>query len=404
MSSVLSSSIGQARGTAEYAGPAKRKSLRPIPLFLGAYSAYNLLGLLPAPWLLADSYSKDLPWSLFVLGMLGLLVGAFTSRLISGRLIRQLVSRKRWRPRRAGIQFFAILLICLGAVVAKNRGVPLLLGEARFENSALMFNLAQLCGLWVMLTAVVELEAGRRPSVAACAIYLACIACFGYRTPVIVFILVLACYLVFFKLKRSISLPMIVGSGLSLLLFASLYSGFRVGQSYDKEAFFVAIDYQYVDEHPFVAPLVPALSMFDFSQRTVNDIGDGIDAYMGGRLFLSNYETLLPGSHWGARNIVGDITSARWVGGRPMSITPTLQGALFIDFGPVGVFVGFLCLSILIMTTYRMAMLQAGVGKFVFCYVFGLALMSIHNGYWDLAFPFFVLFILMSVRPERRRL
>ncbi|HEY5805576.1 MAG TPA: oligosaccharide repeat unit polymerase [Lysobacter sp.] len=377
--------------------------LRPVPVFISAYCAYNLLGLMPAPWLLEGSYSKALPWKLFLLGLCGLLAGAFVSRLISARTIRQLSRGHAWKARRAGLVFFALLFICLAVTVVRNRGIPLLMGEARFENSALMFNLSQLCGLWMMLKSIIDIEEGRRPSVALCAIYIGCMACFGYRTPVIVFALVMACYVVLFRLRRSLSVPIIAASALALLLFASVSSGFRVGQSYDKEAFFVAIDYQYVDDHPLIAPLVPALSMFDFSQRTVSDIGDGLDGHMLGGLFLSNYQTLLPGTHWGARNIVGDITSARWVGGRPMSITPTLQGALFMDFGPPGVAFGFLVLGVVLATMYRIAALQSGIGRFVFCYVFGLALMSIHNGYWDLAFPFFVFFVLLAVKRARRR-
>ncbi|HEY5852207.1 MAG TPA: oligosaccharide repeat unit polymerase [Lysobacter sp.] len=377
--------------------------LRPVPVFICAYCVYNLLGLMPAPWLLEDAYSKSLPWQLFLLGLAGLVAGAFVSRLISTRTIRQLSRGRAWKARRAGVVFFALLFVCLAVTVVRNRGIPLLMGEARFENSALMFNLSQLCGLWMMLKSIIDLEEGRLPNVVLCAVYIGCMACFGYRTPVIVFILVMACHLVLFRLRRSLSVPIIAASALALLLFASVSSGFRVGQSYDKEAFFVAIDYQYVDDHPLIAPLVPALSMFDFSQRTVSGIGDGLDDHMLGGLFLSNYETLLPGTHWGARNIVGDITSARWVGGRPMSITPTLQGALFIDFGPIGVAVGFLFLGIVLAVMYRIAAFQSGIGRFVFCYVFALALMSIHNGYWDLAFPFFVMFVLLAVKPARRR-
>jgi uncharacterized membrane protein len=114
---------------------------------------------------------------------------------------------------------------------------------------------------------------------------------------------------------------------------------------------------------------------------------------MYGGLFISNYETFLPGKHLGARNIIGGLTGARWVAGRPMSITPTLQGALYVDFGYIGVFVGFCLIAFGISYLWKKAQQWGALGKFSFCYLLTLSIMAVHNGYWDVGFVFFLFFL-----------
>ncbi|QGZ55556.1 hypothetical protein FAZ97_11885 [Paraburkholderia acidiphila] len=182
-----------------------------------------------------------------------------------------------------------------------------------------------------------------------------------------------------------------MGGGLAF--FAASLSLFRVSQSYDVARFFANVDFGFVSDHKYILPFVPALSMFDFSQCTISKIGAALNEHMYGGLMLSNFETLLPGKHWGARNIIGDLTGARWVAGRPMSITPTLQGALYTDFGYFGVFAGMFIISWSICWLKKCAFYRDVVVRFCFCYFFALSLMSIHAGYWDVNFIFVGLFI-----------
>lgn len=371
-----------------------RRRINPLLLFVGTYLVYNLVGLLNTPWTVAGAYDKALGWELFLNGLGGFCLGF----LLFGRQKRKIDPRRRTR-RRTSKQltalFFLLFLVCLTLVVVLSGGIPLFMGEDRFGNSALAFNLAQLYGFWVLVRLISDLEEGRRFLKLQPIIYMCGALCFGYRTPILIFCFVVIVYLVVFRLSRLRAIMLGGLAAAAFIGFAAAFAGYRVSQDYDVESFFSNIDFQFIAEHEYLFPFVPALSMFDYSQNTISSIGNALRDRMFGQLFLSNYETFLPGKHWGARNIIGDITAARWVAGRPMSITPTLQGALYVDFGYVGVFFGLFAIAVGIGWMWRCSGRWGALGKFSFCYLMTLSVMSIHNGYWDVGFVFFLLFLLI---------
>lgn len=52
-----------------------------------------------------------------------------------------------------------------------------------------------------------------------------------------------------------------------------------------------------------------------------------------------------------------------------MSITPTLQGALYVDFGCLGVFLGFFVIALCIARFHSYVIKKAVLAKFSFCYL-----------------------------------
>jgi len=367
------------------------RHLNPSLLFLIVFSIYNLLGLTDTPWTGTGAYDKTLGWELFLTGLSGFgMVFA-----IFGRKSKIVISEKL-KPRTSiqlSFLFFIIFVTALAAAIVLCGGIPLFQGEDRFGNSALAFNLAQLYGFWILVRIISDAESNRRIRPFQPIIYLLGVVCFGYRTPILIFAIVIFVYFVTFKfsIKRSLASGFIVG--VFIVGFAAAFSGYRISQNYDIFLFFKNINFQYINNHPYLLPFVPALAMFDFSQETVYKIGAHLHDYMYGNLFISNYETFLPGKHLGARNIIGALTEARWVAGRPMSITPTLQGALFVDFGYIGVFLGFCLLAFGISYLSKRSQRGGVLGKFSFCYLLTLSIMAVHNGYWDAGFVFFLLFL-----------
>lgn len=343
--------------------------------------------------MIANAYDKSLCWDLFLIGLAGLAGGAWLGR-------RMLRVRRRAAPARGrtskqlSMLFLLTFCGCIGFAVIANHGIPLLQGEDRFGNSALISNLAPFYGFWVLVRLISDAEHGRRPSLLPPLVYVTGVLILGYRSPVLAFVLTYTCYLAIFRLSRRRAVWCGLAVGVALVVFAASLALFRVTQNYDAARFFANVDVAFIADHPYLLPVIPALSMFDFSQSTIAALGSVLHEPMYGGLFLSNFETFLPGKHWGARNIIGDLTGARWIAGRPMSITPTLQGALFVDFGQAGVFAGFFLLAIAIRMCHAAATSGGALARFCFCFFFAMTLMAIHAGYWDVSFVFVGIFVL----------
>jgi oligosaccharide repeat unit polymerase len=382
-------------------GPAsgtRRSALRhmnPWTLVLCVYIAYNLPGLIDMPWSIANAYDKSLCWTLFGIALLGLVLGYAVSGIAaSGRAPSRARPLQPRTSKQLTCVFFVLFAGCVVFEIVGNRGIPLLMGESRFGNSALVSNLAPLYGFWLMIRTISDLESGRKVDFVQPLIYLAGILLLGYRSPVLAFVTVCYVYFVIFRVSgRKAVVVSLIAAG-ALIGFAATMALFRVAQSYDVERFFTNIDFGFIGEHRYLLPFVPALSMFDASQNTIATLGSSMREHLYGGLLLSNFETFLPGKHWGARNIVGDLVGARWIAGRPMSITPTLQGALFVDFGYIGVFAGFFGIALCVARLYAYASRNGVLARFSFCYLLTLVLMSIHSGYWDVNFVFFLLFLI----------
>lgn len=96
-----------------------RRSLHPLTLFIGAFAVYNLLGLLPLPWLLDGLYDKALPWRLFGTGLIGLILGWIVQRGFF-RMRRRPTEKRHLRVRRVGGLLLLTMLICLIATVIRS--------------------------------------------------------------------------------------------------------------------------------------------------------------------------------------------------------------------------------------------------------------------------------------------
>jgi hypothetical protein len=369
------------------------RHLVPVFVFTAAFFAYNALGIFDAPWMVPNAYDKSLCWGLFLTGLAGLGCGALIGKVV----VRIRPRRTRAHPRTSkqlSFVFLVLFLGCIGFAVVSSGGIPLFQGETRFGNSALISNLAPFYGFWVLVRMISDTEQGRHINPFPALLYMVGVVILGYRSPVLSFVLTWTCYLIFFRFSRRRAIWAGLGIGLAMLAFAASIALFRVSQNYDAIRFFANIDARFIADHPYALPLIPALSMFDFSQYTISMLGQALHQPMYGELLFSNFETLLPGKHWGARNIVGSLTGARWVAGRPMSITPTLQGALFVDFREIGVFAGFLVLAVAIRASHALAISGSALARFGFCALFAMTLMAIHAGYWDVNILFVGVFVL----------
>jgi oligosaccharide repeat unit polymerase len=355
--------------------------------FLGFFCFYNLMGLIDTPWTYPNQYNKKGAWLLFLVFLCCYVFGmVFFNRFgINLRIKKSSVSL-----RFLGFVFFSLFLFCVLFTLKSFGGIPIFMGESRFFISTLIFNISQIYGFWVAYLNISNLENGIKIPYLQILIYIFGMILFGYRSPVIILALIFSFYFVFFKISRRRAIVLGgVGGGLILLL-SSFASGYRVNQDYNPIDFFDNINFDYFNGQ--YNSFVPALSMFDFSQKTVSKIYDSPDTPKHGEIFISNYKAFLPGTHWGARNIIGDLTGARWINDRPMSITPTLQGAIYADFSTIGVGIFAFFLPLFFSIFYSLSLKNGAGFKLFFCYFLTLSILSIHNGYWDITFLFYLLF------------
>tara|TARA_R100001377_G_scaffold67576_1_gene42881 strand:- start:1653 stop:2177 length:525 start_codon:yes stop_codon:yes gene_type:complete len=156
------------------------------------------------------------------------------------------------------------------------------------------------------------------------------------------------------------------------------------------------MDITYFEDKPVLKQFIPTLALFRFDQQMVKTIIEKTENkpyYLG--LAFSNFKTLLPGSQLGVRNIVGEIVGARKMpNGKPWSITPTLQGALFIDGGYFLVFFGFLLIAFLIEYIKKIMKEKKDPFSLTLYALFTInTLMCIHTGYFDLTFYIMLIII-----------
>jgi oligosaccharide repeat unit polymerase len=225
----------------------------------------------------------------------------------------------------------------------------------------------------------------------------------GYRSPLII----LACgsLIVFIvvrndfqnKYKQVFTIRNIL-IFLGIIILMSSISSYRVSQKYETRKFFRNIDMDYVDEHTFIKPFMPTLAVFRYDQEMIIKLIEKTKyAPLKGKLAVSNFITILPGEQLGARNIIGELVGARkQADGKPWSITPTLQGALFVDGGYLAVFIGFFLLAACIEYTKKLMFSRKDPFSVVLYTLFAInSLMLIHTGYFDFIFFFLIVAMIL---------
>lgn len=377
-----------------------------VRLFLIFYLFLNLVGVFNLP-----IYSREIDvqnvLKVFFLGILGFSMGVLILRGIN-------VKFKKIEPNQLksnNLKFFFLVInlftfLLVAYTNVRNGGIIILSEDSRFTTFAIT-------NLFVFTSIVITIAyyANRllqNNKIGFFDILFLLFQSFlflslGYRSPLIS--LLGGLFVVFYtirndyqnKLKKIFSWKVILGALVFLILMSSIAS-FRVSRKYDVDKFYKNINIEVLKENTLLKPFIPTLALFRHDQEVIDKLIEkrsGKPMYMG--LALSNVLTLLPGEQLGARNIIGDIIQARKnPEGKPWSITPTLQGAFFVDGGYLFVFIGFFFTAIVLELLRKLILKQQN--PFVLTF-YGLmvvaALKCIHTGYVDA--PFFIILILLFI-------
>lgn len=381
--------------------------IKPLPylrIFLITFLIINLIGIINFPFYKDILDNNELYFLVFI-GFFGFIVGTYLIRLIKWRFSPP---KGRLKSKLLKTVFLATNILSFFLIFYThfiNRGIIIMMGDARFTNysiTTLMIYVAIILTMIYFGNILLTNKKIKLRHLVFIAVQAISVLSLGYRSPLI--ILVVGCAIIFIivrndfqnKYKNIFSFKSIF---LLLILVAlmSSVSSYRVGTKYNVEKFFRNIDFQYLEKYPYLKPYMPTLAVFRYDQEVVKIIIDKTrESPYYGELAISNFLTLLPGEQLGVRNIVGGIINThKQPDGKPWSITPTLQGALFIDGGFVGVLFGFFILGAVLEFLKKMAVNKKDSFSIVIYALFAInSLMIIHTGYLDVTFFILIAFII----------
>jgi oligosaccharide repeat unit polymerase len=380
--------------------------IKPLPffrIFTVLFLLLNLLGIINFDFY-KDNMDNTKLYVLVILGLMGLFVGTFFIRTIK---INFKSNKGVFKISVLKLIFyvtniFSLILICL--THGLNGGIIIMQGSKRFITFAYT-NLFIYSGIiaTIIFSAYLLENYKKIPKISILYLIVQSLSVLsmGYRSPLI--ILLGGIFIVFLIVDngRYNNFKNIFTPGklfILTLIFAlmSSISYYRVSQQYDPNSFFKNIDFRNLEDKVYLKPFMPTLAVFRYNQDVVTILIEKTEkSPLYGQLALSNFLTLLPGKQLGVRNKIGEIIEARKLpDGTPWSITPTLQGALFVDFGFLGVFVGFLLIGIVAEFLKKQIIFKKDPFSIAIYSLFLVnTLMLIHTGYYDLLF--FLLIVLI---------
>ncbi|HIP33467.1 MAG TPA: oligosaccharide repeat unit polymerase [Bacteroidia bacterium] len=382
--------------------------IKPLPffyIFLAIYSLVNVIGFANMN-IYIEKYNNDKLIYLFFIGIAGLMVGTFFSRVLKVNYSKPKGSFKESRF------VFYIFLINIVSILSifylhiKNGHILLFNNYSRFA-SFFIINVLVYASVILNITYVSHILLKNKPISKKLLLLIFIQSLFiislAYRSPlVILFASIGVVFLVVRndyqnKLKKILT----IRNGIFFMFFIyimSSISSYRVTQKYDFRKYYRNINMEFIDQHPNLKAYVPTISLFRYNQWVINKLIEKTENnHLNGALYMSNFAVLLPGSHLGARNIVGQIIEERKMpNGKPWSITPTLQGALFVDGGYNLVFFGFFLIAFILGVMNKIIKKHpTPFNLTIYAYLFISFLMSIHTGYLD--FIFYLLLIGVSI-------
>ena len=391
--------------------------IKPLPffrIFLFIYCFVNILGIVNFK-IFKQEYDNDKLFLLFGIGLFGLFVGAFLARILKTGKPHV---KGTFKGNRFVFLIYTINILALIGIVFthfKNGGIVIFNDNSRF-GSFFIVNVLIYSSIIINVMFVARRLLENRPLSFSLATYIlfqsVMILSLGYRSPIIIS---LGCIgVVFFivrnnhqnKLKKIFT----IRNGIIFILLIyimSAISAYRVAQKYSLKRYYKNINSEVVEDYPALQAFIPTLSLFRYNQFVINKLIDVTeDNHLNGSLYLSNFKALLPGSHLGARNIVGQLIGARNMpNGKPWSTTPTLQGALYVDGGYLLVFIGFFIIAFILGTMRKV--IRKNPTPFnvaLYAFLFVNSLVAIHTGYFDLLFYllliwiYFFRFVIMRVK------
>lgn len=385
-----------------------------LRIFLFIFVLINLIGIPNFPFYSNQIDNTNL-YFLFGLGFLGFFFGTMLLRSFRPKVT--LAQKGNFKPNVLLFFFISLNVIAFCLILlthVMNGGIVILNAGKRFHSipfTNIMVYASIAINLVFLGYKLIENNRFKVSYIAFLLFQSVLLLSLGYRSPVI--ILLGGSGILFFmvrnsyqnKYKKIFSFKNLAGV-LVVILLMSYVSAFRISLKYDLSRYYTNIDNTFFKEKPVLKQFIPSIALFRFDQEVVKTLIEETEDdhyYLG--LAASNFITVLPGKQLAMRNVIGKIIGARDnPNGQPWSITPTLQGALFVDGGYFLVFTGFFLIGFTIDLIKRITIQNKDPFSLALYALLTInTLMAIHTGYFDIIF-YIMLFVLFVVRILTRRI
>ncbi len=373
--------------------------IHPLALFPTLYLAYFLVG--SQNWVERAGYTNFRTFvntnSVLRLPVLGLVAYMCGSLIVSYKTVAlrtraassvpkatTTARRTYGRLKRAGMLLGVVGLAGAAAAVA-HHGLVVSNPEARAGGLGKIGVFAYALIPSGVLLAVAANKRGARAGLLV-GVSLLLLATVGFRTTVVILVL---SYLVFTSMEGHLRPRSVVIGLLALVLLAFAVNAYRLDRNGNASAYGTAI----VPTH--ILAQVPALTSlyYEIPHEGVAVLNSLVSlvpadhAFMNGRLQLATFETAIPhsGKRIDSRGLVTQLVYGTSI--VSTSLTPTILGGPYVDFGLVGVIVEMGLLGAFLAYLYQRARhSESPIPSLAYAYFVAVAIVGIHGGLLDVQF------------------
>ncbi|UFT98850.1 oligosaccharide repeat unit polymerase family protein [Radiobacillus kanasensis] len=357
--------------------------------YSGVYLAYFFIGSLPL--LGVDYLFKNGLY--YLIGIVSFLLGGLYLKIIKVKMNELQINYHLLAM--YGFSLFIVGLV-FTVVIFVSYGVPMLEAEneIRHNVSSYFMYLALLNWLGTILFYASSIKLSKYRLTVHVMIGLSAFILFllGYRTPLLTFLIILL--LMRHYLIQRINIKKILIICLLLFIILGSFSYFRIVARDGTEVF--QEKYGSVIKMNLLQPIIPALltvqegpKIFYELRGKVPDLQD----FYYGKVISSSFLSILPGDNLSARQYVGLLTGTRYINGTLNTITPSVLGSLYVDFGLLGIIFGMFLTGALLQYYYKCLKVKRDVFSIlIYSYLLVMNLNIIHSGFLD---PIHIMFLLL---------
>ena len=312
-------------------------------------------------------------------------------------------------PAKKTIRSYAKIFIIIGilsitTVIIRYRTIPLLDINSRQGVSAYLSYLANFAWIGCMLLIVFEVSKPQNrfwvvKSIAYYALACGLLILLAFRTPILLFSLVLTIYL--YKVGKLKTIPLIILFSI-FLTFGVIFWRYRYIQSYGYDSLIRLLEttgMPYTELHLLLGMLYLGFFRTSIASfvRLIAIIPDQRDYFLG-KASLASIYSVLPGNQLSSRDLIAVLVTGR--NPPPTSYTASLIGLPYVDYGIIGIILFMLILGFTSRFWYERSRSGSQYTILMYSLFSGIFILSIHTGLSD---PLYYLIIPLMLYIAQKR-
>ncbi|MFS0883369.1 O-antigen polymerase [Metabacillus niabensis] len=372
----------------------------PLISFTSVYCIYYVIGSLNI-----TSRGGFIPMEntyYFLIGIISYVIGATITKLYlysfdkksnrNGQNYNKSTSYSQNQLKYTGYILYIIGILALLYSLFSTGSIPIFNPELRRETSSYIVVLTHFAWIGLVLLFFNKKRKLDKFNIMLLLLLIALYFLTAFRTPIIIAVLTLV--VLRNNLYKKITLKQLAFLLILVLIVGTIIPTIRDNLMYGEDHMRSVYESQGIPSGLFW--LAPVYSVLREGPNIFNQILQNLgDNFLNGKAFFSNYLTILPGENYSLRYIVTDIiNSPTWV-----SKTPSIIGALYLDFGLLSIILGMLILGVILQYTYyQMLKSKDLILGLSHSFLIVISLISIHTGGYFEPITVVILFLLFFIR------